>query len=64
MGVFAQVLTLSQFLDKGLVSQLPQGYTTNDSNMMKPSATMDRMVSIAVHVLNVSATVMLLSLVV
>ena len=34
-------------------------YTTNDSNMMKISATTDRMVSIAVQVLNVSATVML-----
>ena len=34
-------------------------YTTNDSNMMKISATIDRMVSIAVQVLNVSATVML-----
>ena len=34
-------------------------YTTNDSNMIKPSATTDRMVSIAVQVLNVSATVML-----
>ncbi len=34
-------------------------HTTNDSNMMKISATTDKMVSIAVQVLNVSATVML-----